>query len=108
MPREDAENFREETARMQHIQAVQSEQSLIATKRQRAEQRRIFSFIAHQRTTCAWVFAGADKDRISLRTAGSNVAGCSTFAPKVAISAASANAISSMRFAAETTRGSVV
>ncbi len=52
-----------ETARMQHIQAVQSEQSLIATKRQRAEQRRIFSFIAHQRTTCAWVFAGADKDR---------------------------------------------
>ncbi len=62
MPREDAENFREETARMQHIQAVQSEQSLIATKRQRAEQRRIFSFIAHQRTTCAWVFAGADKD----------------------------------------------
>ena len=47
---------------MQHIQAVQSEQSLIATKRQRAEQRRIFSFIAHQRTTCAWVFAGADKD----------------------------------------------
>ena len=27
MPREDAENFREEAARMQHIQAVQSEQN---------------------------------------------------------------------------------
>ncbi len=80
---------------MQHIQAVQSEQSLIATKRQRAEQRRIFSFIAHQRTILE-----PTKTGISLRTAGSNVAGCSTFAPKVAISAASANAISSMRFAA--------
>ncbi len=45
---------------------------------------------------------------ISLRTAGNNVAGCSTFAPKVAISAASSKAISSIRCAAGTTRGSVV
>ncbi|MNV72658.1 hypothetical protein D3C71_1657640 [compost metagenome] len=45
---------------------------------------------------------------ISLRTAGNRVAGCKTFAPKVAISAASSKAILSMRFAAGTTRGSVV
>ena len=48
------------------------------------------------------------KTGMSLRTAGSSVAGCSTFAPKVAISAASSKAITSIRFAAETTRGSVV
>ena len=45
---------------------------------------------------------------ISLRTAGNKVAGCSTLAPNVAISAASSKAILSIRFAAGTTRGSVV
>ncbi len=93
---------------MQHIQAVQSEQSLIATKRQRAEQRRISVLLHTSVPPARGSLLEPTKTGISLRTAGSNVAGCSTFAPKVAISAASANAISSMRFAAETTRGSVV
>ncbi|MNE34998.1 hypothetical protein D3C80_1287400 [compost metagenome] len=48
------------------------------------------------------------KTGMLLRTAGSRVAGCSTLAPKVAISAASSKAILSIRLAAGTTRGSVV
>ncbi|CCK10395.1 hypothetical protein BN126_539 [Cronobacter sakazakii 680] len=63
MARQDAEHFREETARVQHVQAVERQQRLLAAQRQRAEQRRVGGFVAHQRAACFRVFAGADKHR---------------------------------------------
>ncbi len=73
---------------------------LPATQRQRAEQRRILGGFTHQRTARFRLFAGADKHRDIAAHGGSRVAGCSTLAPKVAISAASSKAMTSMRFAA--------
>ena len=101
-------NTSAETACVQHVQAVQRQQRLLAAQRQRAEQRRIFGGVAHQRAAGRRILARADKTGMSLRTAGNRVAGCRTLAPKVAISAASSKPILSMRLAAGTTRGSVV
>jgi hypothetical protein len=93
---------------VQHIQAVQRQQRLAAAQGQRAEQRRIFGFLHTSVPPALGSLLEPTNTGISLRTAGSRVAGCSTLAPKVAISAASSKAMTSMRFAAGATRGSVV
>ncbi|MNR24606.1 hypothetical protein D3C85_1416980 [compost metagenome] len=63
MARQNPEHFRQETAGVQHIQAVQRNQRLLATQRQRAEQRWIFGVFTDQCSARFRIFARADKHR---------------------------------------------
>ena len=63
MARQNAEYLGEEAAGVQHIQAVQRQQRLAATQRQRAEQRRVLGGFTHQRTARFRLFTRADKHR---------------------------------------------
>jgi hypothetical protein len=73
LARQNAEHFRQEAARVQHIQAVQRQQRLpgVAPARGTAAGSRFCCTPAYR---LLWIFAGADKTGISLRTAGSR--GC--------------------------------
>ncbi|MOA18477.1 hypothetical protein D3C78_1387970 [compost metagenome] len=60
---QNTEHFGEESARMQHIQAVQRDQRLLTAQRQRAEQRRVHGVFTYQGAARFRIFAGADEHR---------------------------------------------
>ncbi len=63
MARQNAKHVGQEAAGVQHAQAVQGQQGLLATQRQGTEQRRVFGGIAHHGAARFRIFTGANKNR---------------------------------------------